>query len=450
MYHNRFTIIRLPVGYGKTIISMLVAIALAKKNGGVLQLAVIAPKSKRLDNSFVEAIDSAEKHYNVKLKILPINNQVIGTFAGLNRVKKDRQAFTEFERELISIPTMIILDETHMRLREPTKTASKTFMKLYKFAQENHSFLRVVGLTATPFDTSILDAIGYSIMDGQYTTRTNFYRREVVGYGDAFKRGLTQKDIEQMIVDTNYKIHKEMFYDIIRVVNNFRQFIYSPNVPKTFHIPKNKMHRTLVNLSEHGLSELEWVEKLDRQKAFSDAATKQTEYVKAITTDSSMMQAVIDLTNGQYVKQPLIFYQYNPTLEALKEAFDKQGLGYLEVNGHHQSYFTNHNSKDAVFVQYFSGATAFESKSSNLSIYVDLPSSSINFEQSLGRNARRGQDVDIVHNYVLAPQKKPNEPVKFFKKQYNRIVNKSIWNAKFLKAFETQWGAWEYKSKKTR
>ena len=119
------------------------------------------------------------------------------------------------------------------------------------------------------------------------------------------------------------------------------------------------------------------------------------------------------------------------------------------MNGHSQSYFELNDGESAVFVQYLSGAAAFESKTSNSSIYLDLPSSSINFQQSLGRNARRGQDVDVVMNYIIVPRLESG-PIAYFEKNYNRVVNKAHWNARFEKTFVTPWGRWGETKIKTK
>lgn len=442
--HNRFTLLKLPVGYGKTIISMSVAKALANLQNGSLQIMVIAPKAKRLDKSFNDAITCTEKFYNVKLNILPINGQEIGTFAGLNIMKKKKpEMWREFKNQLYKQPTLLILDETHMQLRNATGLANKTFKNLFKEIEKHHSSLKILGLTATPFDTSILDTVGYLILNGNYTSRTAFYRKEVAGYSQAYARGLHQRDIESMIVDENYRIHKEMFNDIRGVINQLKEFIYAPQAPRTFHIPKNVYQRIDVMLSDNGNDELKRIEKLEQMGAYSDNGTKTTDYVTALTTDSNVLETVLELVDDVEHTQPLIFYQLDVTRQALIDLFNKYQINFLEVNGHSQSYFKNNDGKSPVIVQYLSGAAAFESKDSNTSIYLDLPTSSINFQQSLGRNARRGQEIDEVTNFIIRPIKNNGRDIRWFNKAYNRIVNKTHQNQKFEKCFQTEWGAFD-------
>ena len=441
--HNRFTLLKLDVGYGKTVISMLVAKALAALQGGTLQIMVIAPKAKRLDKSFNEAIESTEKYYGVKLNIVPINGQEIGTFAGLNTMKKKPDMWKAFQQQLFKTPTLLILDETHMQLRNPTGLANKTFVKLFKEIKKHNSSLKILGLTATPFDTSILDTVGYLVLNGDYTSRTAYYRQEVSGYTQAYQKGLHQRDIENMIVDGEYKIHKDMFNDIHRVLNKLKQIIYAPEAPRTFHIPENTFKTLQVNLSSNGTQELRRIERLESMGAYSDNGTKTTDYVTALTTDINILDTVVSLVENPKNSQPLIFYQLNVTRQALIDRFTELGIDFYEVNGHSQSYFKENDGKSPVIVQYLSGAAAFESKTSNTSIYLDLPTSAINFQQSLGRNARRGQDVDVVTNYIIEPLKDNGRQVQWFKKSYNRIVNKTRWNQKFEKTFITPWGQFD-------
>lgn len=439
--HNRFTLLKLGVGYGKTVISMLVAKSLATLQGRSLQIMVIAPKAKRLDKSFNEAIESTEKYFNVSLNIVPINGQEIGTFAGLNTMKKKKEMWDAFQQKLFNEPTLLILDETHMQLRNATGLANKTFKKLFKEIEKHGSSLRILGLTATPFDTSILDTVGYLVLNGDYTSRTAFYRQEISGYSQAYQKGLHQRDIENMIVDGEYKIHKDMFNDIHRVLNKLKKIIYAPQAPRTFHIPRNEFKRLSIELSSAGTKELRRIERLESMGAYSDNGTKTTDYVTALTTDVNILDTIISLINNPYHTQPLIFYQLNVTREALINRFNELDIEFYEVNGHSQSYFKDNNGRNPVLVQYLSGAAAFESKSSNTSIYLDLPTSSINFQQSLGRNARRGQKVDVVTNYIIEPLKDNGRQIKWFNKSYNRIVNKTQWNQKFEKYFITPWGA---------
>ena len=182
---------------------------------------------------------------------------------------------------------------------------------------------------------------------------------------------------------------------------------------------------------------------MDRQRAYSDNTTKCVDYVKTLTTDENVTDTVIRLCRKRDVNQPLVFYNFDVTLEGLKKKFAGQGMKWFEVNGHSSSYFSENDGKSPVFVQYQSGATAFESKSSNASIYLDLPASDINYQQSLGRNTRRGQNVETVINYIIRPYEIKNGcpvAVLYAEKQYNRIVSKNRWNKLFENVFVTKWG----------
>lgn len=440
LINNRFTLLDLSVGYGKTIISMLVAKAMAVLQERTLQIMLIAPKAKRLDKSFNEAVECTEKYYNVKLNILPINGQEIGTFAGLNVMQKKTDMWKSFKQKLIDTPTLLILDETHMQLRNATGKANKTFRKLFKEVESHGGQLKILGLTATPFDTSILDTVGYLTLNGDYSSRTDFYKKEIVGYTNAYRKGLHQRDIDNMIVDEQYNIHKEMFNDLMRVIKKLQKIIYVPDAPKDFHIPENKFKTISVKLSSQGTQELRRIEKMERLGAYSDNGTKTTDYVTTLTTDDNVLDSVMKIINDPSVSQPLIFYQLDVTRDGIIDYFDHQGISFYEVNGHSQNYFKENDGKSPVLVQYLSGATAFESKQSNTSIYLDLPTSAINFQQSLGRNARRGQEMEYVTNYIIEPLKDNGKSVKWFEKSYNRIINKTKNNELFTKTFITRWG----------
>lgn len=437
---NNFTLLKLPVGYGKTVISMQVAQAISNLHGKSLQIMVIAPKAKRLDKSFHEAIKSTRNYFGADLQVLPINGEEIGTFAGLNvMATKKPKMWKTFLNALYEKPTLLILDETHMMIRNATSKASRLLRKIQKQVSKHDSSIKILGLTATPFDTSVIDAVGYLVLNGNYHSRTAFYNKEVVGYSTAHVRGLNQRDIEAAIVDKEYNIHQEMFFNYQHVLAQLKKIIYEPDAPITFHIPSNEFSTRKVELSEGSIKRLKRVEKMDRERAYTDAMTRAEDYTAAITTDSAMLHEVLDIVRQKDNQQSLIFYQRNVTLNALRKTFEDTGIKHLEINGHLQSFFELDDDKSPVFVQYLSGAAAFESKASNNSIYLDLPSSAIMFDQSLGRNARRGQKITSVMNYILAPTRN-NREVAYFKDSYDQIVNKTRGNRSFEKLFVTPWG----------
>lgn len=182
------------------------------------------------------------------------------------------------------------------------------------------------------------------------------------------------------------------------------------------------------------------IEMFERQRAYDSNGAKMTDYTRAITTDANVLDKVVELVKNPDHNQPLIFYRADLTLDALRQRFDAEGIKHFEINGHNQDYFDDNDEKSPVFVQYLSGAAAFESKSSNLSIYLELPASDINFQQSLGRNARRGQQMDVITNYIIEPLQ-GNDRIRYFDKTYNRVVNKTHWNTLFGSTFTSKWGA---------
>lgn len=463
--HSRFSIVRLPVGYGKTLIAVLTAVGIAKQNGGVVQIGVIAPQAKRLDKSFDDALDSASAYFGVTFKRLLINGEETGTFAGLSRELSGaklidtktstvnqqryarRKAIKDKANEIAQTPTVFILDETHMTLRDSTGVTSKSFTALLNMVDKAGGYVKVVGLTATPFDKSILDTIGYLVFNGNYNSREEFYTREVVDYKALKMQGLTHEDIELKLVGRDFKIRPNQFINLNRVIEQAKKIIYSPRAPKNFHIPTNKITTLKVPLSEEGLNRLDYLKQVASDDGFSSKTEERLEFIKAMTTDKAMINLALRIAKSDKIKQPLFFYQFNVQRDALAEALDAENIQYLQVNGSSHSYFTDFDETLPVLVQYGSGATAFEAKLSNTSVYLGLPDSSINFDQSLGRNARRGQAMDVITNYILAPQGRTGRNVPQFTKQYTRIKNKMTQNAIFLANFETDWGTFENPSK---
>lgn len=440
--NNRFTIVNLPVGYGKTIISILTAMRFAKELKQDVQIGVIAPKAKRLDNSFVEALDSAKEHFGIGFSPLYINGQTIGTFSGFSRVASDKTKLDQFVATIKEKPTIFILDETHMTLRKPTTKTSKGFAKMFKRLEKANAFVKVIGLTATPVDTSILDAIGYLVFNGQYSSETAFYREEIVGYKEARLRGLSKDDVNNMIIDDKYKINKRMFIDIHRVVDNFKKILYRPKAPKTFHIPENVLHDVKVTLTEETYKRLDRLNRMDKLKAFPDPTTRKMAFLQAYTTDDNMLKTLLKFVDDPTIVKPIIFYEHNIQRDALRELFRNNQIEFAEISGESHSFFDEEyiGKLVPVIVQYRSGSTAFESMESNTSIYLSLPDSSIDFEQALGRNTRRDQKYETVNNYILEPTTQEGKVVGQFLDNYMRIRNKTERNLMFLSAFDSEWG----------
>ncbi len=437
---NRFTIVNLPVGYGKTVMAVLTAVFYAKILQREIQIAVIAPKAKRLDNSFKMALESAEKYYNVKFKTVHINGQMIGTFAGFTRVSKDKKSLDALVNVIKKAPTIFILDETHMTLRNGTSKASKGFLKLFRRLDKEGALTRVIGLTATPVDTSIIDVIGYLIFNGDYTSQTDFYRKEIVGFSDARGRGMTQKDIENLIVDSEYNIHENMFCNYSKVIDKFSKILYAPKAPKDFHIPENVIITQNVALSTKGQEKLDRLRKLEKQGAFKSTTSKTMNYLEVMTTDENMLKKVLEIVDDDNAKQPIIFYQYNMQKNILRKIFTEYGKKFQEINAESHSFFTKDEVDEIVIVQYQAGASAFESKDSNTSIYMCLPDSAIQFEQSLGRNARREQEDKEVYNHILLPIDSDGSSIDKYEEKYMRIINKNKKNEQFIEYFRTEWG----------
>lgn len=558
LMHSRYCLVRMNVGFGKTLIAVLSSVGIAMMNGGRVQIGVIAPKAKRLDNSFYNAIKSAEAYFDVKIDILKINNNNTGTFAGLNtmygKFEKDKEkyqkltaeykaidakiAFAEdtykrtkkrmeeanveteeddrallrtlavkfkvtidktvadipasfkkvvsvekktldelkvrkeklpqmlertaesakkaketlktFEKSFNDASTVFILDETHMSLRDSTSTASRNFKKLFKKMEDKGNYVKAIGLTATPTDKSVIDLIGYLVFNGDYTSRTNFYRTEIVNFDLKKRQGKKQEEIEQDLFLSDGSVNKGAFIDFNRVINKARRIIYDPEAPRDFHIPENKFYNLKVVLDEWAQQQLKDTRRQDTDRGFSGPVEKRIAYIRAMTANQSMLHKIYEIVTSDKTKQPLIFYQFEFQRYALRALFELNNVPYAEVNGNSHSFFEDEVTTDMpVLVQYTSGATAFEAKASNTSVYYGLPDSSINYVQSLGRNTRRGQNMNVINNYFLIPYDFGGaRPVLFFRKQYERMMTKIKSNKELLAYFTTPWGTFETQNKK--
>lgn len=436
---NRFVLVGLGVGYGKTIMSILVAMNLRDTLDKEVQIAIFSTKAKRLDESFSVLVDSVDEYFDIFLRTVRVNGQQVGTFTGFTRSVRKTEQLEMLLEEFAKKPTLIILDETHMTLRDATSRTSTEFKKFFNRLKKMNAYVKIAGFTATPIDNP-LDIVGYLVMNGDYKSRTDFFRNEIINYSLARKKGLTHRDMENLLLNEDQTLNKAFFIDYDRVIEKFSKIIYLPDAPRDFHIPKNKIIEQKYKISEDGWMDLEHFRKMEKQKAFPDKTTQRNKVIEIATTDSNALHAVLEICADEHTKVPLIFYQFNNQRDALRNLFSDLDIGYSEINAEKQTYFKESKTNQAVLVQYKSGAVAFESKESNTSIYLGLPESAIIFDQSFGRNTRRDQQVDYVNNYILLPEDSTGKILPEYERDYAKLKNKIKINKDFLSQFKTDWG----------
>lgn len=443
--NSRFCLVNLDVGFGKTIMSVLTSLKIREWTNKEVQVAIFSTKAKRLDKSFEDLVDAVSEHYGITIRKIFINGQAVATFTGFSRVMKKPNELETLVEEFSKKPTLIILDETHMSLRDATSQTNKNFKKFFKQIEQKNDFIKVAGFTATPIDNP-LDIIGYLVFNGDYSSRTDFFNKEIIGYRIGRKRGLTHRDMEMMLLNEDKTINKAFFVDYERVMDKFKKIIYYPDAPRTFHIPKNIIKKISYSLSEEGQLKMQHFRKMEEQKAFSSQVNKSNKLIEIVSTDKNAIKKIIEICQDSNTKSPLIFYQFNHQREILRSTFEEEGVKFYEINAEKQTFFEKGKEENVpTIIQYKSGAVAFESKESNTSIYLGLPDSSIIYKQSLGRNTRRDQEEEYINNYILFPKTEQEGYISEYEQEYLELQNKMISNENFLAEFKSEWG--DYREK---
>lgn len=432
-----FNITVLPTGWGKTSISLGVAGRMAQEQSNkTLNLIIMATKAKREDKEFEEAVKLAEKKFNVTLNLVPIKGNKVVTTAGMAHAMKQNTWRSKVLNATRKAPTLFILDEVHMAFRNSTTVTAKALKKLVSDISKKQK-VSIVGLTATPFDTTILDVVGYQVLAGQYNSRNDWYTKNVVGFKSGYSQQsggrTTMQEIKQDIVDpTDYHIKLDGFSRFDELLNEIKDIIYVPTVEQNFHLPTNVYDYIRINLTKTGEDKYKDVLKASELEYYETQTKARVDKTLAMTADENVVAKVVDLATQENVKQPLIFYFYDTQRTAMTKELNRRGIAFKELNGNSHSFFSVDITDDMpVLVNYKSGAVSFESKVSNTSIYLALPDSSVEFEQSLGRNTRRGQTIDEITNYIIVPCLS-GQDIEHFENGQRRINEKIKRNQQFI------------------
>jgi len=322
----------------------------------------------------------------------PVSLWVINYDAMIIRPLKDALQRTKFD--------LLIADEAH-RLKSP-KGAQSNFVGRYI----KSNFQYRLALTGTPFHNGPLDVFGIlrvMAATDQLKSWTWFKQRYGVwgGFNNYQLVGLSNQDELAALVDSYaYTIKSSDVLDLPEarhmtipvtlepfVVDHYKRF----ERDYIMEVEQGEMTAGNAMVSMLRLSQLTGgFIKLD------DGTTQQISMAKAT--------ALYEFLEGVNKEEPVvIFYRFDLELGAIRQELHKSGRSYSIVNGYTKELANwQRGETTVILVQIQAGNAGIDLTRAAICVYYSLDWSLGNYEQSLGRIHRPGQERSVAYYHLLA------------------------------------------------
>lgn len=415
--HDKFVLLTPSAGIGKTFVTIH---AIGKLPGGNnAHLMIFGPKAKKLDHSWDESILG----YNQVM-----NKSMTFSVATHNYLRDHPQEILNEiqEKHNQNKAIIIIVDEIHL-VKNPTSKAGKALKKLV----DNMLVDAAIGLSATPYSNSYMDAIGYLVLNNYYRNKTDFIKKQILFF-DGYK--------QPMVKNANGEIDRNLFNDPDAIDQALANFSVDKKLKKLPLPPASFEERTFDLNNDPAIKyvhpEFETFEETrDRTQRGNYNAIKNKYYregfyesaIQATSAQRNMISNIVQRTTimidilkeireSNDPHPVLIFYQNNIELDAIQSAINKTKrltpTTIRIINGKRKDLGDVSDPNTVVLVQYKAGGAAIEFPHAYSSIYFMPTYSYENYKQTLGRNRRNGM----------------THPVKYYKIIANNTLDDYIWH----------------------
>ncbi|MCG1060630.1 DEAD/DEAH box helicase family protein [Staphylococcus capitis] len=420
--HNRFQVLNMMTGHGKTAIAVKMVGLIADELQTDVNIFLISTKSKLNERSWDATINQYnEKHrHKVVLAEKSTDRGILIASQNDDYTKVELEELKEKENRKIhrmkflkkwikmyqDIPTVIIVDEVH-KFKNPVAKQSKAFTKLIKALPKG------IGLSATPMSNGkIQDGVSYLVYNGKYNSKNAFLNENIPKWVPK------DKYYRPMVTFPNGDINPTLFNDVEKFDRDIKEVIFKPIVPQNFDIPNVEGYTYTYDLSELGAQRLADCARDYRKRKYDNYMQYLSDNSTIIGEDIAHARMLAKCLLQFKPKQPLIFYSNNRELATIEFALQKMNMDYSLVNGRNSiSKVDKSNLNQAIVLQYVSGSEAVEFPESNLTIFYGLTYSWELTKQGMGRNVRRGQ-THTVKQIMLVCTVPHDERV------YDKLMNK--------------------------
>lgn len=383
MRQKNLSLLVMPTGFGKTVMSLLAFDRYRQQVGRDIPLIVVAPPKVLSSKSWHRAIQV----FNNTFPDRRIDPVMMESYQRLTSMIEHPGTKREVLKAM-KPDGVLIVDEFH-HYKTPTSKRTKALKKLNMF--------KILGLTATPLTNDpVMDQISYLVVSGQYNSKTEFYRVSGLDHHlDLWGNPAIYDKRSNRVNETTWPYYRVM-------VEQFHDIMYAPNVDIS-DVTMPEVDAQMVFLDESEELDAKW-SSLCQQKskqAFETPVDFMMSVVDMLMTDPSRLDRLVELVTGDDVVQPLVFFQNTSAKEAIAERFDREGIGYQVVDGS-SDQAVDTSRRDPVLIQYQAGGAGIEFPDSNVTVFYQNQYSFSQLQQARGRNVRRGRDHTVRQYHVVA------------------------------------------------
>lgn len=350
--HDKF-LLNLGTGTGKTIISLIYYL----NNHLDKNLYILAPSAKVHEGGWARELTNLCYKYHISI---PKYNVV--SYSSLSKVDfKDG---------------FYILDEAHY-IKNPSAKRSKQVLKLIG----NNPFIL---LTATP-GSKIEEFVNYFILWGEVKSKTEFYKKYII-------QSVNNKFFGRYFMEiTGYK-NTDNFNAILKSMSTDRLTINDiVELPDIVH-----KYCDFTVTREYLQTKKDRVYKINENVSVLDSQIKLCSTLRQIANIKDKIEYLKYLADNLEEDNMLIFYNFNSEYDVITQAIK---VDYI-INGRTKEYprindFDKQKGK-ITLVQISAGGTGIELQYNSTVVYFSPTYSYQDYEQSLGRAYRHGQDKKVL------------------------------------------------------
>lgn len=405
--NHKFILLTPSAGVGKTFITIH---AIGRLPGGRnAHFMIFGPKAKTLDGSWEASImgynQAKQTHMTWTLNTQDfIKNHYDQIEAVIN------------EKHAQGIPVVVVIDEVHLA-KNPTSKIGKAVNNLIN----DPKVTVTIGLSATPYSNSYLDAVGYLVWNHYYKNKTDFMRQQVKYFDDYY---------QPMVKDKKGNIDRDLFFEPDRIDEALAEFTVDKVMTKSVLPPFTMKEITFDLNNDKSIKYIDpnfadfpdvkprtqrgnynAVKNKYYREGYYESATKavavQREMVANIIQRTNILVKILtDIRQSNDPHPVLIFYQNNSELDMIQQVINNtpalQPTTIHIVNGKIKDLEDVTDPNTVVIIQYKAGGAAIEFPHAYSSIYYMPTYSYENYTQTLGRNRRNGMTHPITYYKIIA------------------------------------------------
>lgn len=380
----RGVILKMPTGTGKTATAVATIGLMQEQVGQQLNVILSIPPAILKRHGWQATIAS----WNAAHPDNTIDPLIMDTPTRFTNMLKDKKTYADILKRT-AVNGLVVLDEAHY-YKTPTSQRSKALQKL--------SHLPKIGLTGTPFATDLaMESCAYTILGGFYKNKTRFMNETGLGQRIGF-------DGSFLIYDDDRRISLDLWPEYATVRQQRNSMFCIPDVSMALKdMPDVNSELIQLPYSEELDADLLSLGRAYRRRMFDSIAEFRLSMLERITTDTARLDALMSILRMRQGTQPLVFYWYTATRDAIVKRLTEEGIAFQEISGSTQ--ITNIDFADSarpILIQYQAGAEGIELKNSTTSVFYENQTSALLLQQSRGRNVRMGSTDTVTQYYLLA------------------------------------------------